>query len=147
MMGWSKYYDKNLHMIFEEAQTLGMTVSAHTAADSPDLAMSLEKAAVCFPRLNFVAAHPGDKKSFEAHIERLKKYDNFYLDLSGTGIFRYGMLKYGINKAGSEKFLFGTDYPICNAGMYVNAVLYENLNTEDMENVFFKNAKRILGIE
>lgn len=144
-MNWTTYYDENMKIIFDAAQQLNMVVSAHTSADNPQLADSLEQAVKRFPRLKFVAAHPGDRAAFERHIERLKKYDNYYLDLSGTGIFRYGLIKHGVDAAGSEKLIFGTDFPICNPQMYVNAVLYERLRDKDYENIFYKNAERLLG--
>ena len=98
------------------------------------------------PKVTFVAAHPGQKADFLLHLERLEKYANAFLDLSGTGLFRYGMLREGIRRVGAEKFLFGTDYPITNPGMYVQAVCYEHISEADREKIFYKNAERILGI-
>lgn len=51
-----------------------------------------------------------------------------------------------MNKAGSDRFLFGTDYPICNPGMYVHAVLFEKLRDKDYEDIFSGNARRILKL-
>jgi len=124
LMNWNGYYDSNLHEIYEYIQQLGMVVNVHTQNDD-----TLEKAVKTFPDIMFVAAHPGDKKTFLRHLELMKKYDNYFLDLSGTGIFRYGLIRYGVEQVGSERFLFGTDYPICNPGMYVQAVLYERLSS------------------
>jgi len=140
-MGWQDYYDNNLHQIYECIDKFNMVVSVHTQSEQ-----SLEEAVKLFPNINFVAAHPGDKDSFLRHIERIKKYDNYYIDLSGTGIFRYGLISYGVKQVGSERFLFGTDYPICNPYMYINAVLYEKLSDGDYENIFSKNAMRLLNI-
>lgn len=141
LMGWEDYYNEKLHTIYELIDKYQMIVSIHTMAED-----SIDKALKCFPNIKFVAAHPGEKSCFLRHIERMKKYDNYYLDFSGTGIFRYGLISYGIKQVGNERFLFGTDYPICNPGMYVQAVLYENLKDEDYEAIFYKNAKRILNI-
>ncbi len=94
-----------------------------------------------------MAAHPGDKAQFLRHIERIKKYKNYYLDLSGTGIFRYGLIGYGVKEVGSERLLFGTDYPICNPSMYINAVLFEKLNEQDYNNILSDNAKHLLNLE
>ena len=93
-----------------------------------------------------MAAHPGQKADFLLHLERLEKYENAYLDISGTGLFRYGMLREGIRRVGAEKFLFGTDYPITNPGMYVQAVYYEHISEGDREKIFCSNAERILGV-
>lgn len=77
------------------------------------------------------------------HLERLAQYGNAFLDLSGTGLFRYGMLRAGVEMAGADKLIFGTDYPICNPRMYVQAVLGENLSEEDTGKILYKNAEDI----
>lgn len=140
-MNWKDYYDSNLHEIFKCIEELKMVVSVHNQSEE-----TLEMAVKTFPNITFVAAHPGEKNIYFKHLELMGKYDNYYLDLSGTGIFRYGVIRYGVNKVGGEKFLFGTDYPICNPGMYVQAVLYEKLKTKDYEAIFSENAKRILNL-
>ena len=106
----------------------------------------MERMIAAHPNITFVAAHPGEREFYEKHLERMKKYPNLYLDLSGTGLFRYGMLSYGVHKVGAERFLFGTDYPICNPRMYVQAVMQESLSETERELIFHKNAEHILGI-
>ena len=49
----------------------------------------------------------------------MKKCDNVHIDLSGSGLHRYGVVKYLVDNVGSERILFGTDYPISNLSMYV----------------------------
>jgi predicted TIM-barrel fold metal-dependent hydrolase len=141
MMGWQDYYDENMAKLYDVIAQLGMVVSLHTINEE-----TIDEAVRRYPDITFVAAHPGDKAQFLRHIERIKRYDNYYLDLSGTGIFRYGLIGYGVNAVGSERLLFGTDYPICNPSMYVNAVLFEKLKEKDYDNIFAENAKRILNL-
>ena len=76
----------------------------------------------------------------------MKKFPNLNLDISGTGLFRYGLLAALAQTVGSDRILFGTDYPICNPRMYVQAVLGEHIPDEDKEKILFGNARRILGI-
>lgn len=140
-MGWENYYDNSLHDIYTEIDRLGMVVSIHTQKEE-----TIDKALENFPNIIFVGAHPGDKDTFFRHIDRMRKFENYYLDLSGTGIFRYGLISKGVEMVGSERFLFGTDYPICNPSMYVNAVLFEKLKDRDYENIFSENAKKILAL-
>lgn len=139
--GWEHYYDEGLHSIYEKINTLNMVVSLHTQSEE-----SMEQAIKTFKDIIFVCAHPRDRVDLENHISRLKKYDNCYLDLSGTGLFRFGMLKKLVNEVGSEKILFGTDFPICNPEMYVRAVDFEEISSKDKDNIYFKNAQRVLGI-
>ena len=57
------------------------------------------------------------------------------------------MLAAGVKAVGAERILFGTDYPITNPGMYVQAVLGEHISEEEKEKIFYKNAQRILKLE
>ena len=57
------------------------------------------------------------------------------------------MLRYGIDKVGVEKFIFGSDYPTCSLPMYVGAVLLDSGITDtEKEYIFSKNTKRILNL-
>lgn len=141
--GWKNYYNKNLHIIYEEISKLNMVVSLHTDLNT-DM-NNLELAIKTFPNISFVGAHPNQKELLNTHIKLLKKYDNYYLDLSGTGLLRYGMLKFLVTKTSSTKILFGTDFPICNPKSYVESVLFENLNTIDLENIFYNNSNNLLS--
>ncbi len=136
------YGSKELMEILELAGEYNMIFSYHTM---PAWQEQMEKMIAQNPKVTFVAAHPGEYEHYMRHLERLKKYDNAYLDISGTGLFRYGMLRDGIRQAGDEKLLFGTDYPIINPGMYVEAVCFEHISEESREKIFFKNAQRIIG--
>lgn len=140
--GWEEYgcdYDcDNLHKLLDVAGKYHMTVSYHTMTEQQEQMTSMIQA---HPDVTFVAAHPGTGENYLKQLERLVKYGNAFLDLSGTGLFRYGMLQAGVQKAGADKIIFGTDYPICNPRMYVQAVLGEHLSEEDMEKIFYKNVR------
>ena len=138
---WDRYDHKGLLPILDEAERHGMTVSFHTMELD-----SIEAMVASHPNVNFVAAHPGEKNQVLFHVDLMKKYKNLYLDLSGTGIFRYHALRYMVSEVGSERILFGTDYPTCNPGVYVGGVLSEPLSDRDFENIFSLNAKRLLQI-
>ncbi|MBR6400065.1 MAG: amidohydrolase [Firmicutes bacterium] len=141
-MDWEVYYNDAMHEIYEAVRDLGYKcVSIHTMQEE-----SMDAALEAFPDITFVAAHPNDKACFLRHLERMERFDNYYLDLSGTGIFRFGLLKYGISRVGSERFLFGSDFPICNCNMYIAAVESERISDADKENIFYKNTERILGL-
>ena len=73
-----------------------------------------------------------------AFIHRVKMSDNYYLDLSGYGIFRHGMLRHAIDEFGAERFLFGSDYPTCNPSMYIGGVLLDDLITDEEKELIRK---------
>ena len=146
--GWAAsghdYSSEALREILHLAGEYGMVVSFHTMPEWPKETEAMVRNN---PDVTFVAAHPGQREDFLLHVERMEKYPNLYLDLSGTGLFRYGLLASAVKKVGSQRLLFGTDYPICNPRMYVQAVLGEHISQQDKENILFRNAGRILGLE
>ena len=98
-----------------------------------------------FADMPFVAAHPREKKDVLGHVGLMQRHANYYLDLSGGGVGRMGMLRYAMDQAGKERFLFGTDFPICPPEMYVAVVEHDPLLTEEEKQaVFHDNAHRIL---
>ena len=97
-----------------------------------------------FPGLKIVIAHPSYGRDYIELLSVIKKYENLFMDLSGTGISAYGMLRYGIDVIGKEKIIFGTDFPGYNPEMYVRSVLYERLNDDEREFILYKNAERLL---
>ena len=128
--------------ILDEAEKFGMIVNFHSEdADAMDVMVQNHK------NLVLIAAHPGEKPCFMRHIERAKISENSYLDLSGTGLFRYGMLARAVKEMGADHVLFGTDYPTCTPGMYVGGVTFDKfLTDEEKALVFAGNAKRLLKI-
>ncbi len=138
--GWSDYSCRGFDEILELAEQLGTIVSFHRL-DEDEMDRMVEK----HPKVRFVAAHPGEYENFMRHIERMKMSENYYLDLSGDGILRHGMLRHGIDMAGAERFLYGSDFPSCNPGMFIGGVLLDRLITDqEKEMVFSQNAKRLL---
>ncbi len=137
-----RYSDPGMKFVFEQAQYLGMTVNFHDNNDLEEIASFCND----FPRLQLVMAHPRDGADYLARCELMKKYPNLHLDLSGTGLFRWGMLRHGIDIAGAEHFLFGTDFPICNPGMYVAGVKFEPLTIDEQRMIFADNFKRLAVI-
>ena len=144
MDGWEKYDNPALNEIADYAATKNMIISLHTMPDEDDL----DRFVAAHKNITIVAAHPGEKRIALRHIERLKKYDNYYLDLSGTGLFRYGLLRRLIDEGGAEKILYGSDYPTCNPSTFIGGVLLDDLITDkEREAILYKNAQRILGIK
>lgn len=140
---WTETYDcKNLSILLDEAGKRNMIVNFHTQNDDAIDAMVKRH-----PDVVFVAAHPNEYPSLLRHFERMKFSDNYYLDLSGMGIHRYGMLRRAIDTMGIDRILFGTDYPTCNPAMYLGGVLLDPLVTDaEKEKIFSLNAKSLLEL-
>lgn len=135
MHSWGDFREENLMTILDAAEAEKMVCSYHTP-----FAYDMARAIGAHSDIAFVAAHPGDHDRVPEHIALMKRFDNLYLDLSGTGLFRFGLLKHLVNTVGADRILFGTDYPICNPTMYVHAVLGEDISDADKEKILFINA-------
>lgn len=140
---WSVGYDsENFSILLDEAGRQNMIVSFHPQDD--DAVDAMVKG---HPDVIFVAAHPNEYPTLVRHFERMKYSDNYYLDLSGMGIHRYGMLRRAIDTMGIDRILFGTDYPTCNPAVFIGGVLFdERLTDTEKEKIFSLNAKCLLGL-
>ena len=145
MYGWKDYGSEGLSEILNEAGRKNMIVSLHTL---PENAEGMEKMVSEHPDVIFVAAHPGEYPTIMMHTDFAKKYENYYIDLSGTGIFRYGALRRLIDSFGIERVLFGSDYPTCNPSTFVGGVLFDKTLTDaEKEKIFSLNTRKLLGTE
>lgn len=139
MHGWGDFDAKNWMEIMDAADHYGMICSYHTP-----FAFDMKEMIAAHPGVTFVAAHPGDKERVPEHIALMRAHENVYLDLSGTGLFRFGVLRHLVTEVGDDRILFGTDYPICNPRMYVQAVLGEEISEESKRKILFENAEKLL---
>ena len=140
--GYRKYNTTGMHEITEYATKNDMIISFHPIEND-----DIDGWVMAHPNTTFVAAHPGEYGDFMRHIERMKKHDNYYLDLSGYGVFREGMLRRAIDEVGADRILFGSDYPTCTMAMYVGSVILDELITDtEKEKILYLNAKRLLKL-
>lgn len=138
-MNYTSYFCPGLLPVMELAQDRGMVLNIH-----PSNFDDIESILKNFPRLKLLVAHPG-LHSIPENYALGRKYPNLYFDLSGTGLAKWGMLKKGIESIGAERFLFGTDFPVTNSGMYVAAVLFEHLTDCERKMVLRDNFLNLTG--
>ena len=138
--GYSAYSSPEMLEILGAARDLGMTVSIHPTNDE-----DISRLAENLPDLTIIAAHPGQRPDVLGRAEMMRRYPNLHWDLSGTGLFRWGMLKYLVDRCGAGKLLFGTDFPICNIAMQIYGVLAEHISDEAKTAIFSGNFKRLCG--
>ena len=140
--GWTNYASEEFSAILDEAGRLGMMVDLHTIGND-----DMDRLAERHKDVIVIGAHPYESDVLTRHIARARTNDNYYIDLAGGGITRYGTLRRLIDSVGVDRLLFGTDFPTCNPAMWVSAVLYDPLITDtEREKIFSLNAKRLLGI-
>ena len=145
LMKTGEYNSPGMIEILKEAGKLGMTASLDGGFRETVVPV-LENC----PNLKVVLAHPGapwGDDSAKIRFQWVSEYENLYMDISGTGLYRWNMLRYGIDVCGAHKLLFGSDMPVCSVGMYLYGVLSENLTKEELSLVLAGNFKRLLGMK
>ena len=147
--GWKGYSSKELGEILSVAEEQKMIVSFHGPSTyDEESAKDIDLMVESHPTLTFVGAHVGTSKVLQSHIDRLKKYSNYMVDLSGDGVYRHGVLRHLIDERGYDRILFGSDYPVCNPAAYVGAVEFDFLIKENEKDaIFYDNASKLFGIK
>lgn len=101
-----------------------------------------EKVLDCIPDTTFILAHSGCF-DFEDIIDIMKKYPNTYTDIS---VQPSENIKKLINEIGSERLLFGTDYPFVSQAFSILSVLRATEVEQERINIFNENAKKLIKV-
>lgn len=141
------YSSKELWEILEVVDHFGMIVDFHSG-DSEEGMDSMDEMVKRFPNLKIAGAHIGSDSGFNHHIKRLESSENYYVDISASGLSEYGRLRYLMDRFGKERFIYGSDFPTCNENMFVASIMFDDLfNEDEKEYVYYKNAARLLDIK
>ena len=140
--GTMQYSAESLFPVYDLAQERGLPVNIHPGSGVEDICRIAEN----FPELKIVIAHPGEKPSYMEKLAAMKKFKNIHLDLSGTGIFRWGMLQYGVKEVGAERFLYGSDFPVCSPMTNLAGIKAEKLAAADEKLIISENFRRLTGL-
>lgn len=163
--GYEPFYphDKRLQVVYDLAEEFGVPVMIHSGDTySPQgklkyaHPLEIDEVAVDHPRVRFVICHLGNPWLTDA-MEVVYKNANVYADISGLmlGEFSQAFEDYMsdeiedvITYAGEpEKFLFGTDWPICSMRSYVEFAGRLKISDRDRQLLLSENTKRLFKIQ
>jgi len=98
--------------------------------------------------LTVIGAHFGGWSIWEEATEKLCAYKNFYVDCSSS---LYAMTpekaKELIMAYGTNRVLFGTDYPMWEPESEIERFLQIDLTDEQREDIFYNNAAKMFDIQ
>ena len=96
-----------------------------------------------FPNLTVVLCNIGIWPSARLIYPLLKRYPNVYFESGDLG------MTHGYEQVceyfGSERLLYGTNFPSNNPGCSMNCLLTAKLSEQDRDNIAYKNMERLLG--
>ena len=145
--------DKCVFPIYELAQALDLIVVFHAGFDpfSPDAHHCTPKMLArindLYPNLKIVGAHLGGLLMWDDVEEYLVGRRNVYFDTAFIKGYIEPEQATRIIKAHEKNILFGSDCPWDSSANQADFIRSLNLTTEEKEDVFYKNALRLLQIE
>jgi hypothetical protein len=96
-----------------------------------------------YPELKIIMAHLGGNV-YDA-IKCIKDCKNVYTDFSGT-LFRRDDLDYTIKHIGSDRVLFGSDFPIAFEDC-LGQVRGADISDEQRKDIFYRNAAKLFKLK
>jgi len=136
-----EYKIKQFEQLVEQTVKLGMVLDVHTEQDEMDYI--IEK----FPRATIVFPHFGDGNEYVdiwKRIDLVAQHPNTYLDTSGYGHDRVGMLEYAVKKIGPDRVLFGSDFSINDPSTVIARIKHAFLSEERKQKIFSGNLQALL---
>ena len=135
------YSIKEFEMLVQHITSLKMVLAIHTEHGE------MEYISQKFPAATIAFAHFGDDREFDdifRRIDMVAKNPNFYLDTSGYGHDRVGVLEYAVKAIGPDRILFGSDFSINDPSTVIPRIRNSFLTEEQKQNIFSGNLKRLL---
>ena len=129
-------FDTEFEMLVKHVSKLNMVLALHTEQGE------LEYVAQKFPDATIAFAHFGDDHEYAdifKRIDTVARNPNFYLDTSGYGHDRVGILEYAVNTIGPDRILFGSDFSINDPGTVIARIKNSFLTLEQKQKILSGN--------
>ena len=139
---------KKMLPIYDKISNLGLPILFHMGDRVFDHTSPRRLANVLemFPNLIAIGAQLGGVFMWDESIKYLVG-KNLYLDTSSTlHALEAEKFMYIVRTHGSDKILFGTDYPLSDYETECERFKMLDLTHEEKENIFYKNAYKLFGI-
>ncbi len=133
-------YQKALKIADAERKLVLMHTWGGSKWDGPD---AIEPAFAKYKKATFIMGHAGHGE-WDKTAKLLERYPNVYADTVAVMDDR-GALERLVKGAGSRKILFGTDLPWFDYHYYIGGVLGAGVGDTACEDIFHRNAERILA--
>jgi uncharacterized protein len=135
------YSIREFEMLVEKVVKLKMVLAIHTEHGE------MEYISRKFPDATIAFAHFGDDHEYDdifRRIDMVAKNPNFYLDTSGYGHDRVGVLEYAVKSIGPDRVLFGSDFSINDPSTVIARINNSFLTNEQKQKIFSGNLESLL---
>ncbi len=145
-----KVDDPKVIKIFEICNKKNLPVLLHTGDSRYDNSNPerVEKILKMFPNLTIIGAHFGGWSVWEDAYPILSQYKNFYVDTcSSFYALSKETTKKIINAYGTDKVIFGTDYPMWKQQDDLEYLFDLGLSDNELGNILYHNIIRALHLD
>jgi predicted TIM-barrel fold metal-dependent hydrolase len=126
--------------VMKLATELKMVVQIHANTKE------MQYLAETFPETTIVFPHLGSNiKDILARIAIVARHRNTYIELSGSGHERVGIVEKAVQEIGADRVLYGSDFTINEPSGVIMRVKNAFLTPEDREKILFRNVERLLA--
>lgn len=139
----------NLLRVYECCEKKNLTILIHTGDyrydnSNPNRVLPILKA---YPHLTVIGAHFGGWSVWEEACESFAGLPNFYVDCSSSFEFSHSVdFKELIMRYGTDRVLFGTDYPMWSAQKELETFFRMGLDEDSNRMILSENAKKLFEI-
>jgi uncharacterized protein len=136
-----QYTIKEFEQLVEQAVKLNMVLDVHTELEEMEYIIGK------FPQATIVFPHFGDDHEYDhifKRIDTVAKHPNTYLDTSGYGHDRVGMLEYAVKTIGPDRVLFGSDFSINDPATVIARIEHAFLTEEQRQKILSGNLEALL---
>jgi len=136
-----QYTIKEFEMLVEQVVKMNMILDVHTELGEMEfIIQKFRQATIVFP-------HFGDDHEYDhifKRIDAVAKHSNCYLDTSGYGHDRVGMLEYAVKTIGDDRVLFGSDFSINCPATVLGRIENAFLSEEQKRKILASNLQALL---
>lgn len=116
----------------------------HTYSSAIESPWAVVPVAKEYPELPIIMAHMGGDRWWEG-LEAAGESPNLHVDPCATWADA-DKVAWAVRKLGAERVLFGSDYPLFDAGYTLGMIEDAEIADEERELILYGNAERIFGI-
>jgi len=135
------YTIREFESLVGQVVKMNMVLDVHT--DLEEMEYIIQK----YPQATIVFPHFGDSHEYEhifKRIDLVARNSNCYLDTSGSGHDRVGMLEYAVKTVGADRVLFGSDFSINCPATVLARINHAFISEEQKRKILAGNLEALL---
>ncbi len=138
--------DPVVYPVMDFARAYNVPVFIHCGHPPFSLPWSIALLAEQYPDVKVTMIHMGHGHGvyIDASLKMARRYNNLYLEMSGMPMG--SKIKEAYETVGSDRIMFGIDSPFHHPTVEIQKVLSCGLDEKAQQDVFYNNAKKLLGL-